>query len=230
MAPARNSFHCKCTDSRSTAWRRLGGSSPSSAAKGRSLHCRQLPGVSGQLAPQPEKRSMKTKSMMWAAEPLLLAITATAATAQTSTPAPGGLDPYDAVSESLLWSFAGSPDDGANPTASLIADKSGNIYTARHSSAARMGTARFRRPDRRPSPSSDDGTGRSRPGTFDLLGFTHYWVRSQKGYWVLKQKTAANRLRRAIKRVAVWCQRYRHQPVREQWTALRRKLLGHFAY
>ena len=23
---------------------------------------------------------------------------------------------------------------------------------------------------------------------------------------------------------------YRHQPVREQWTALRRKLLGHFAY
>jgi group II intron reverse transcriptase/maturase len=88
----------------------------------------------------------------------------------------------------------------------------------------------YRRPDRRPSPSSENGDAYSRPGTFDLLGFTHYWARSQKGYWVVKQKTAAERLRRAIKRVAVWCQRYRHQPVREQWTALRRKLLGHFAY
>jgi hypothetical protein len=52
---------------------------------------------------------MKTKSMMWAAAPLLLIVTATAATAQTSTPAPGGLDPYDAIAESMLWSFAGLP-------------------------------------------------------------------------------------------------------------------------
>jgi group II intron reverse transcriptase/maturase len=88
----------------------------------------------------------------------------------------------------------------------------------------------FRRPDRRPLPSPDNGDARSRPGTFDLLGFTHYWARSQKGYWVVKQKTAADRLRRTIKRIAVWCRRYRHEPVRDQWTALRRKLLGHFAY
>ena len=70
----------------------------------------------------------------------------------------------------------------------------------------------------------------SRPGTFDLLGFTHYWAMSRKGYWVVKQKTAADRFRRALKRIADWCRRYRHEPVREQWTALKRKLLGHFGY
>ena len=53
---------------------------------------------------------------------------------------------------------------------------------------------------------------------------------SRKGFWVVKQKTAADRFRRTLKRIADWCQRYRHEPVREQWAALRRKLLGHFAY
>jgi hypothetical protein len=75
-----------------------------------------------------------------------------------------------------------------------------------------------------------NGDARSRPGTFDLLGFTHYWAKSRTGYWVVKQKTAADRFRRALKRIADWCRRYRHQPVRDQWTALKRKLLGHFGY
>jgi hypothetical protein len=88
----------------------------------------------------------------------------------------------------------------------------------------------FRRPDRRALSPSENDTARSRPGTFDLLGFTHYWARSRKGYWVVKQKTAKDRLRRALKRVTAWCRRYRHQPVREQWTALKRKLLGHYGY
>ena len=89
----------------------------------------------------------------------------------------------------------------------------------------------FRRPDRRASASPETtAMRRSRPGTFDLLGFTHYWAKSRKGYWVVKQKTAADRFRRALKRIADWCRRYRHAPVREQWTALKRKLLGHFGY
>ena len=75
-----------------------------------------------------------------------------------------------------------------------------------------------------------EGDVRSRPDTFDLLGFTHYWAMSRNGYWVVKQKTAADRFRRTLKRIAGWCQRYRHEPVSEQWAALRRKLLGHFAY
>jgi RNA-directed DNA polymerase len=88
----------------------------------------------------------------------------------------------------------------------------------------------FRRPDRRALPSPDNGDVRSRPGTFDLLGFTHYWAKSRKGYWVVKQKTAADRLRRALKRIADWCRLHRHEPVRDQWKALKRKLLGHFGY
>ena len=88
----------------------------------------------------------------------------------------------------------------------------------------------FRRPDRRMSASPNNGDARSRPDTFDLLGFTHYWAMSRNGYWVVKQKTAADRFRRTLKRIADWCQRYRHEPVRGQWTALRRKLQGHFGY
>jgi group II intron reverse transcriptase/maturase len=88
----------------------------------------------------------------------------------------------------------------------------------------------FRRPDKRTETSPGNGAARSRSGTFDLLGFTHYWARSRKGYWVVKQKTAKDRLRRALKRVTDWCRRHRHQPVREQRDALKRKLLGHFGY
>lgn len=88
----------------------------------------------------------------------------------------------------------------------------------------------FRRPDTRAEGSPDDGDARTGSATFDLLGFTHYWARSHKGYWVVKQKTAKDRFQRALKRVANWCRRHRHEPVREQWAALRPKLLGHFGY
>jgi RNA-directed DNA polymerase len=89
----------------------------------------------------------------------------------------------------------------------------------------------FERPDRRVTASPDNnGDTRSRPDTFDLLGFTHYWAMSRKGFWVVKQKTAADRFRHALKRIADWCRQYRHEPIPEQWTALRRKLLGHFGY
>jgi RNA-directed DNA polymerase len=40
-----------------------------------------------------------------------------------------------------------------------------------------------------------------RPGTFDLLGFTHYWGRSLRDYWVIKQKTAASRFSRAVRSI-----------------------------
>ena len=40
---------------------------------------------------------------------------------------------------------------------------------------------------------------RTPPGTFDLLGFTHYWARSRNGNWVVKRKTSGNRFRRGLK-------------------------------
>ena len=84
----------------------------------------------------------------------------------------------------------------------------------------------FRRPDRLP-PAGGSPKG---PETFDLLGFTHYWSRSRKGKWVVKQRTAKDRFRRALKRVVDWCRGHRHDEVREQHKNLCRKLLGHYEY
>jgi RNA-directed DNA polymerase len=68
------------------------------------------------------------------------------------------------------------------------------------------------------------------PGSFDFLGFTHYWSRSKRGPWVVKRKTAGSRFRRAVKKIADWCRRHRHLPIPEQYQALKQKLQGHFAY
>ena len=72
--------------------------------------------------------------------------------------------------------------------------------------------------------------GASPPGTFDLLGFTHYWGRSYKGFWVVKRRTAQGRLSRALRMIAQWCRLHRHQPIAEQHQTLVQKLRGHFAY
>jgi group II intron reverse transcriptase/maturase len=76
---------------------------------------------------------------------------------------------------------------------------------------------------------SNQGKG-ARAGTFDLLGFTHYWGKSWRGKWVVKRKTSASRLRRAIRKVAQWCRENLHKPVAEQQQTLSQKLLGHYAY
>jgi len=81
----------------------------------------------------------------------------------------------------------------------------------------------FNRPD-------DKGSPGGRSGTFDLLGFTHYWGKSRRGKWVVQRKTASNRMSRSMKAVADWCRRNRHLPVREQHRVLSRKLQGHCSY
>jgi RNA-directed DNA polymerase len=68
------------------------------------------------------------------------------------------------------------------------------------------------------------------PGSFDFLGFTHYWSRSKKRNWVVKRKTAGSRFHRAVKRIAEWCRLNRHRPMAEQHQTLGQKLRGHFAY
>jgi group II intron reverse transcriptase/maturase len=69
-----------------------------------------------------------------------------------------------------------------------------------------------------------------RPGTFDFLGFTHYWGKSRKGTPVIKRKTARDRFTRSLRRIAQWCRRNRHIPVRDQWKTLTSKVKGHFNY
>ena len=87
-------------------------------------------------------------------------------------------------------------------------------------------------PFRRPAPKSNHwgSGGQDQPGSFDLLGFTHYWGRSWKGFWVVKRKTAQGRLSRALTRIAAWCRLHRHAPIAEQHQTLSQKLRGHYAY
>jgi RNA-directed DNA polymerase len=86
----------------------------------------------------------------------------------------------------------------------------------------------FVRPPSRPAAASSEGA--PPPGSFDFLGFTHFWSRSKKGFWVVKRKTAGSRFQRAVKKIADWCRLNRHLPIGVQFQALWRKLRGHFQY
>ncbi|MDY7096441.1 MAG: group II intron reverse transcriptase/maturase [Acidobacteriota bacterium] len=87
---------------------------------------------------------------------------------------------------------------------------------------------RFERPIRKPS-GKKPGRG-IRPGTFDFLGFTHYWGVTRRGNWAVQRKTAASRFKRAVATIDEWCQRHRHLRVKRQHAALSKKLTGHCAY
>jgi len=67
-------------------------------------------------------------------------------------------------------------------------------------------------------------------GTFDFLGFTHYWAKSRRGYWVIKRKTVGKRMRRFIKSMWLWCRENRHEYLREQYGTLCSKLRGYYQY
>jgi RNA-directed DNA polymerase len=86
----------------------------------------------------------------------------------------------------------------------------------------------FKRPDYRSEVVR--GPARGRPGTFDFLGFTHYWCRSHTGKWVIRRSTARDRFCRALKNVTQWCKVNRHREVRLQHEILSRKLRGHYGY
>ena len=82
---------------------------------------------------------------------------------------------------------------------------------------------RFNKPDDR-----DNSSGK--PGSFDLLGFTHYWGRSLRGQWVVKRKTSDSRLSRGLRAINEWCRDNLHRPLAEQQQALSQKIRGHCAY
>jgi hypothetical protein len=67
-------------------------------------------------------------------------------------------------------------------------------------------------------------------GTFDFLGFTHYWTKSRGGFWVIKRRTSGKRQRRTKKTIWSWCRENRHDPVRSQHKGLCAKLRGFFQY
>lgn len=81
-----------------------------------------------------------------------------------------------------------------------------------------------------PKPQPKGKLGRKERETLELLGFTLYWGKTRKGFWVLKPKTSAKRLRRSLKAISIWCQRNRHLKLKVQAEALARKLTGHYQY
>ena len=67
-------------------------------------------------------------------------------------------------------------------------------------------------------------------GTFDFLGFTHYWGKSRKGHPVIIRKTAKDRMSRSLTRISQWCRKNRHRSVEEQHKILTWKMRGHYGY
>jgi len=87
---------------------------------------------------------------------------------------------------------------------------------------------RFESPGRKAG--SEKTQTRSEPRSFDFLGFTHFWEKSRRGKWVVKRKTASDRITRFLRKLNLWCQRHRHAPLAWQQAQLCHKLRGHFGY
>src|SRR5215467_7055046 len=55
--------------------------------------------------------------------------------------------------------------------------------------------------------------GEGKPETFDFLGFTHISGKNRKGYFTVKRRTVAKRLRRKLQEIKQQLQRCRHASV-----------------
>jgi len=111
----------------------------------------------------------------------------------------------------------------ARRIAAVLPKRLGRYGLSLHPEKTRL--VRFQRPARKARPPWED-----RPGTFDFLGFTHYWGTSRRNWPVVKRRTAKDRLQRAATALASWCKQNRHRPIREQAETLSTKLQGHFQY
>ena len=69
-----------------------------------------------------------------------------------------------------------------------------------------------------------------KPESFDFLGFTLYWGKTRRGFWVPKPKTSRKRFARSVKGLKQWGWKNRHLRLREQQAKLNEKLRGHDAY
>lgn len=126
--------------------------------------------------------------------------------------------------DDFVMGFACAED--ARRVLEVLPKRFGKYGLALHPDKTRL--VPFQRPPQATSATSSSAG--SRPGSFDLLGFTHYWGRSRRGSWVVKRKTAQGRLSRALKTIAQWCRLNRHQPLATQHKTLTQKIHGHFAY
>jgi RNA-directed DNA polymerase len=120
--------------------------------------------------------------------------------------------------------FAFERQDDAERVRAVLAKRFAKYGLTLHPEKTRL--VEFKRPPRTPLSGVRDAS----DSTFDFLGFTHHWGRSLAGNNVVKQRTAKDRLSRALRRVKEVCRREMHSPLREQQQSLGRKLRGHYAY
>jgi group II intron reverse transcriptase/maturase len=126
--------------------------------------------------------------------------------------------------DDLVMGFAREED--ARRVLAVLPKRFGKYGLTIHPDKTRL--VPFRRPGR--SSAATGPAAAPQPGSFDFLGFTHFWSRSKRGNWVVKRKTAGSRFHRAVTRIGGWCRLNRHRPVAEQHQTLVQKLRGHFAY
>ena len=73
-------------------------------------------------------------------------------------------------------------------------------------------------------------SGNDKPPTFDFLGFTHYWTKSQKGRNVVKRRTREKSQHKALQNMHETCRDHRHEKVKQQYRRLKSKLQGIYNY
>ena len=72
--------------------------------------------------------------------------------------------------------------------------------------------------------------GGGKPETFDFLGFTHISGKNRKGYFTVKRRTIAKRLRRKLQEIKQQLQRRRHVPVAQTGEWLKSVVQGYYLY
>ena len=115
-----------------------------------------------------------------------------------------------------------SSEDDARRVMAALPERFGTYGLALHPEKTRL--VKFIQPRRNDTPKDADS------GSFDLLGFTHFWGKSRKDSWVVKRQTARGRFGRALKRVSQWCRKHLHDKIAKQHEHLVRVLRGHYGY
>jgi RNA-directed DNA polymerase len=105
----------------------------------------------------------------------------------------------------------------------VLAKRFGRFGLRLHPNKTRL--VKFRSPKKAFGKDDDRGS-----GTFDFLGFTHFWKVSRQGHDVVQTKTSRKRLSRALRDIGQWCREHRHWRVRDQHRMLVQKIRGHYAY
>ncbi len=72
--------------------------------------------------------------------------------------------------------------------------------------------------------------GNNKPPTFDFLGFTHYWSKSQRGNWVIKRKTRQKKMQAIVQNMKDTCRIHKHEKLKDQSKILKSKLRGLYQY